>query len=96
MSVDSESLLLLVFGSDWLPVTLAVLVFVPALVGVTTIVTVAEAPLARLPRLQVTMLVPLQLPWLGVADTKATPVGNVSVIVTPVAVAGPLLLTVIV
>ena len=37
-----------------------------------------------------------QLPWLGVDDIWVTVEGNVSVIVTPVAVSGPLLVTVIV
>jgi hypothetical protein len=41
-----------------------------AAVGVTTKVTVALALAARLPRLQVTVVVPLQLPWLGVAENK--------------------------
>jgi hypothetical protein len=60
----------------------AVLLSVPATVGATTNVTVALAKPWRAPRLQVTVLVPVQLPWLGVTETKLTPVGKVSVIVT--------------
>jgi hypothetical protein len=37
----------------------------------------------------------VQLPWLGVAETKITLEGNVSVTVTPVAADGPLLVKVI-
>jgi hypothetical protein len=44
----------------------------------------------------VTVEVPLQLPWLGVAETNAVPAGIVSVTVVPAASAGPALLTVIV
>ena len=61
-------------GSDSVPLTDAVLLrdgTAPA-VGVTTIVAVALAPLFRLPRLQLTVEVPLQLPWLEVAETKLT------------------------
>jgi hypothetical protein len=49
-------------------VTVAVLLTSPP-VGRTMRLTVAFAPLAMVPRLQVTVLVPLQLPWLGVAET---------------------------
>src|SRR5438445_6559547 len=59
--------------------TLAVLPTIPPTVGVTVRVTVAVARLARVPRLQVTVLVPLQVPWLGVAETKLTPLGSASV-----------------
>src|SRR5437773_11921065 len=80
--------------SDSLPLTLAVLLRLPAVVGVTTSVIVAEAPLAKVPRLQVIVLVPLQLPWVDVTETRMTSDGNVSSIFTPVAVEGPLLVTV--
>jgi hypothetical protein len=63
------------------------------IVGVTVMVIVALAPLARLPRLQVTVLVPLQLPWLGMAEPNVTLPGNVSVTVTAEAEVGPLLVT---
>jgi molybdopterin-binding protein len=72
--------LLAVLGSASLPVVVAVLVSGPAAVGVTTISTVALAPLASDPRSQLT--VPLegpQVPWLGVAEAKVTPSGRVSV-----------------
>ena len=59
---------------------------------VTTIATVAEAPFAIVPRLQVN--VPLHEPWLGVAETSVEPVGSTSIIVTLVASAGPPLCTV--
>jgi hypothetical protein len=81
--------------SAWLPVTLAVLLLsAPREFGVTTIVTVPLAWFGRFPKLQMTVGAPLQLPWLGVADTKATPTGSESVTVTPVASFGPLSLTV--
>lgn len=54
--------LLLVLGSDSLPETLAVFDSVVAVLGVTTIVTVADAPLAREPGLQVTVAVPEHIP----------------------------------
>ena len=60
--VGSASELLLVFGSLVELVTLAVLLRLPALVGVATIVTEAFAPLAMVPSAHVMVLVPLQLP----------------------------------
>jgi hypothetical protein len=59
-------------------------------------VTVALAPLARVPRLHVTVTVPLQLPCDVMVDTQVAPPGKVSVMVTPVAALGPLLVTTIV
>lgn len=83
-------------GSNSVAFTLAELVSVPAVVGVTTIVTVALQPSKHSrPRLQTTIAVPLQLA-LGVEETNVTPAGKVSVRVTPVASDGPLLVTVIV
>jgi len=79
-------------GSVSLAAMLAVFVTVPAAVGMTTIVTVALAAFAKVPRLQLTAAV--QVPWLGVAETNVTPVGTASVKVTPVAGDGPLLVTV--
>jgi hypothetical protein len=88
-------------GSGSLAVTVAVLVMVvppAAAVGVTWIVTVALAPLARVPNAQVTVVLltggGVQAPWLGVAETKVTFAGSVSVTVTPVAGEGPALLAV--
>ena len=84
-----------VLGSASFPETLAELVIEPAAVGVSEIVTVAEAALARVPRLHVTVPPACeQEPWLGVAEMKITPAGSVSVRITPVAVEGPPLVTV--
>jgi hypothetical protein len=94
--VDADALLLPGTGSVTPLVTLAVLFNVPPVVGVTTMVTVALAPFPRTPMEQITVLVPLQLPWLGVADTYVTPAGNGSLTLTPVALFGPKLVTVIV
>jgi hypothetical protein len=93
--VVAVALLLPAFGSFSVAVTLAVLVSVPLEAGaVTTIVTVALDPLAIDPRLHVTVpALWLQVPWVGVADTNTTPLGRVSVKLTPVAVLGPALLT---
>ena len=76
---------------------MAVLVIVPVVDGATVTITVvvAAAPSAMLPRSTVnTPLAKLSVPWLGVAETKVTPVGRVSVMVTPVAAEGPLLVVV--
>ena len=52
--------------------------------------TVATPPWAILPRLQITVVVPLHgLPCVGVAETKVTPPGKVSFTVTAVAGDGP-------
>ena len=91
--VVAVALLLAWFGSSVLLVTVAVLERGP-LLAVTTIVIVAEPPLARLPRLQVTVVVPLQLPTLGVAETKLTPAGNGSLSTTAAAASGPPLETI--
>jgi hypothetical protein len=75
--------------------TVAWFVMDPVVVGVTLIVIVAVAPLARVPTEHVT--VPEdggeQVPWVLVADTKFTPDGNVSLTDTPAALEGPALLT---
>jgi hypothetical protein len=42
----------------------------------------------------VTVVVPVQLPWLAVVDLALSPDGSVSVTVTPVALPGPLFFTV--
>ena len=91
--VVAVALLLAVFGSSVLLLTVAVLESGP-LFAVTTIVTVAEAPLFSVPRLQDTVEVPLQLPTLGVAETKLTPAGNGSLTATAAAASGPPLATV--
>jgi hypothetical protein len=98
--VVAVAVLLLVSGSLVAAATVAVFVRVPdALVTtVTTISTVAVALLGKMPRLHVTVLVPEQLPELGVAETSVTPAGRTSVRTTPLVVAGivgiPLFVTV--
>src|SRR5882762_10616385 len=80
--------LLPVFRSVTELVTLAVSGYPPMAPGVTTRVTVAVP--FRFRRLQVTMgAAKLHDPWLGVAETKVRPAGNVSVNVTPLATEGP-------
>jgi len=56
-----------------LAVTLAVLVNWPTACGVTVILTIAAAPFATEPRLQLTVVVPLQLPWVGLAEPNDGP-----------------------
>src|SRR5215475_16234307 len=87
--VLSEVVLLPKLVSGWLAETAALLVKDPVIVGVTTIVIVAPAPFARAPRLQVTVVVPLQVPRLGTAETKLTLAGSASTKVTSVAISGP-------
>src|SRR6266436_7801630 len=70
-------------------VTVAVFVIEPSAVAVAVSVMEAVAPLARVPKLQATVVVPVQVPWLGVADTKVSPAGSTSVNVTPVELDGP-------
>jgi hypothetical protein len=84
------------FGSGVVEATLAVFVSVPDVVAVTTRVIVAVAALFIVPSVQVTVVVPLQVPTVEAADTKVAPVGSASVVVTAFAVSGPLLVTVIV
>src|SRR5712692_6905982 len=76
-------------------VTLAVFTVVLAAVAVTVAVRDMEAlaPLASVPKLHVTVAVPVQVPWLGVAETNVRPAGRKSVTVTPVELDGPLLVT---
>jgi|ERR1700730_18024630 len=94
------AVLLLRFGSLVAAATVAMFVIVPGALAatVTTISTVAVTPLGKMPRLHVTVLVPAQVPELGVAETNVTPFGRVSVRVTPLVVAGivgiPLFVTV--
>jgi len=84
-----EAELLAVFGSDSLAVTVALLVMVPVVVGVTLIVNVALAPFASEPvTLHVT--VPDALVQPGLAELNVTPAGRVSTTLTPVAAPGPL------
>src|SRR5258707_55335 len=74
--------------------TLAVLV-TPAdtVTALATTVIVASAPLARFPRLQLTGLGLLEVPWLGVALTKLRAAGKLSLTTVFVAISGPALCT---
>jgi hypothetical protein len=70
--------------------TVAVLVIGAEVAGVVpTIVIIAVPPGRRVPMLHVIVVVPEQLPWLGVADVNVTPAGSVSRTVTPRADAAP-------
>jgi hypothetical protein len=68
----------------------------PAVVGVTTKLIVTLVPAAIKFRSQTTVLVPVQLPWLGVAETKFTLAGKMSVIVAVIELLGSTLDTVMV
>jgi hypothetical protein len=84
-------------GSATVDVTEALFEIVP-LVAVTSVCRemVAFDPLLIVPRLQVTVVVPLQVPCDGVAEMSCRPAGSVSVTTTPVAADGPAFVTVIV
>jgi hypothetical protein len=84
------------FGSELLLETVAVFVAGPTVWAFVTMVIVAVTPEAIVPSEQVTVVVPLQVPWLGVADTNVTLAGSTSTIVTPVAEFGPAFVTAIV
>ena len=76
--------------------TVAVFATVPDEIGLlTTSVIVAEPPAARVPREQLTVLVPVQEdPAGGVADTKDVPAGRISPTITFAAGLGPAFVTV--
>jgi hypothetical protein len=78
-----------VFGSEVVEDTVAVFESGPVPVGVTTIVTVADAPEASVPIVQVTVVVAEQEPTDDDAETNVTPAGSVSVTVTAAAESGP-------
>lgn len=61
-----------------------------------TTATLSGAEAAKVPMLQVTVVVPVQVPLVEVAETSVTPVGNGSVTTTLLATDGPLFLAVIV
>ena len=65
----------------------------PAAVGVTTMVTVALPPLAMLPSAQLTVAPAVQVPWLGVAETRLALAGKVFVRLVAVAISGPRFVT---
>src|SRR5947209_166361 len=94
---ESCWLLLAVFGSEFVEVTLRVLAKLVSSPTVTTMVPVTVAPLATVPRLPVTVP-PAKLPepWLKLAETNVRPDGRVSVRVTPGASDGPWFVTVMV
>src|SRR5919109_3073362 len=88
------ALLFAAFGSDsFSAVLLAVLVMLPVPVPVAVSTRVALPPLPRPPMFQ-TPVALLYVPVLAVAETKLVPAGSWSVIWTPVASEGPLLVTV--
>ena len=97
MVTESEPELLAGFGSGSFAEILATLVAEgEAVLGATVIVTFTPAKTPMFPILQVTVPAAwLQLPSDEVADRKVTPAGNVSVMMTPVAPAGPLLFALI-
>ena len=67
-------------GSGCRPVTWAMLVIVPRVMGFTTMVTVALAPALSVPRSQVTVVPACaQLPVVDVTERKRTPDGRRSV-----------------
>ena len=94
----SVAVLLPAAGSGVEDVTLAVSTSEVAVVDGATAarrVTVASAPGARVPRLQLTVWPLLvQLPWLAVAETRVVPTGRVSLSVVADAVEGPRLVVV--
>jgi hypothetical protein len=80
-------------GSNSLETTFAVLESEPDPVGVTTMITdtVPAVPVGGMvPSPHVTVVVPLHVPCVGVAETKVAAAGRTSVSVTPVAGEGPL------
>ena len=68
--------MLLVVGSGLFAATAALSVIAPATLARTTTVTVAELPTPQSPKEQLT--VPVQLPVVVLAETRATPAGSPS------------------
>ena len=91
---DAEAVLFDGEGSVVVEVTVAVFVYGPVALGLTTMVTVAADAGAIVPRAHVTVPVPEQLPCDAVAETNAWPAGKLSVRLTPCAKSEPLLVTV--
>src|SRR5437867_12376257 len=85
-----------VLGSGAALVTVAVFVMTPEAAAPAMIVTVALAQLATVPRSQVTLDVPAQVPWLVDDDTNVRPPGRTSVTMVEGAGLGPLFVTIIV
>jgi hypothetical protein len=88
--------LLAEFGSAVVAETVAVFEIELPEFTVSTSVTVADALELIVPKEQLTVVVPLQLPCDGVADTNDVFTGIASVTVAPAAALGPALATVIV
>ena len=89
------ALLLLEFGSPSLPKTVAVLVMSPGAAGaVTAMVSGVLAAFARFPTVQVTTSPAGTQLGLDKPELNVTPVGRLSVTITPVAGFGPLFVTV--
>ena len=89
--------LLPVFGSGGVPesVTVAVFAYAPEAAAVSTTATVAFAPLASVPMVQVIGPVPVQVtPALGVTETSVIPAARASESETAFAAEVPLLKTV--
>src|SRR2546425_482146 len=79
--VVADAVLLAAFGSGSLPLTVPVLVMLPAVArAVALIVNVMLAPESRVPTAQVSVLEALVQP--GLAETKVTPAGRLSVTTT--------------
>ena len=77
-------------GSVLVVETVAVFVSAAPFDGVVTAIAIVAVPLgASTPRLQLRFKPPEQLPCEGVAETKVSAVGNVSVNVTPLAADKP-------
>src|SRR5579884_46375 len=94
-SIVTELVLFDKLGSRSKASTEAVLVIGPIAATRSVICRVALAPLARVPMLH-RPLWGSNKPWLAVALTNISRAGSVSVVITPVAVLGPLLWTMIV
>src|SRR5262249_12919563 len=90
------AVLLETFVSGLSPLTTAVFVCAPGVLGVVTSVIVTVAPAAIVPMLQLRIAPPVQVPCVVVAETKVLPAGIGSETLTPVSVSGPLFLTTIV
>src|SRR5208337_3751799 len=88
------AVLLAGLGSVWVARTVAVELSVPLVVVAAIIVADAAAPLARLPRFQVRMLLEIEIvPCVALVERTLMLAGSESLTVTPVATLGPALLT---
>jgi hypothetical protein len=97
MRVVSEVVLFSGRGSGWSPVTRAVLRTTPGVFALATTFTTAFEPSVSPPRRHVTVRPAVeQRPWFARTETIARSVGRVSVTTIPVALPGPLFVTVIV